>query len=120
MKLSLVTLLTAVLALAVGQTLARAAESGSQADNGKAAGIAAPAAPAPAEQPADAAPTLAPAEIETSAPATPWKLPEPEFLKELGIEQYGWLEQGATFNSLSPVNRWNGPVLPTTAATSTR
>ena len=31
-------------------------------------------------------------------------------LKELGIVQYGWLEQGATFNSLSPMNRWNGPV----------
>ena len=29
----------------------------------------------------------------------------------MGIQQYGWLEQGMTFNSLSPVNRWNGPVM---------
>ena len=28
----------------------------------------------------------------------------------LGIEQYGWVEQGVIFNSLSPTNRWNGPV----------
>ncbi len=112
MKRSVFTVLSVVLAVAVGQRLGFGAESGSQTENGeKAAGIAVPAAPVLAEQqPADAAPALAPAEIETSAPATPWKLPKPEALKELGIEQYGWVEQGTTFNSLSPVNRWNGPV----------
>lgn len=49
----------------------------------------------------------APADPE---PPKPWKLPEPSVLKELGIEQFGWLEQGVTFNNLSPANRWNGPV----------
>jgi hypothetical protein len=54
-----------------------------------------------ADAPAEAAPL----------PPQPWRLPEPEALKDLGIQQYGWLEQGATFNSLSPRDRWNGPVL---------
>ena len=54
-------------------------------------------------------PPAAPAEANQD-PAKPWKLPEPDVLKQLKIVQYGWLEQGLTFNSLSPTNRWNGPV----------
>ena len=68
----------------------------------------APAATAVASPPSDAD---APLDDAAPVPSTPWHLPEPESLKELGIEQYGWLEQGVTFNSLSPGNRWNGPVI---------
>ena len=28
----------------------------------------------------------------------------------MGVKQFGWVEQGLIFNSLSPTNRWNGPV----------
>ncbi len=72
----------------------------------------APVAPAPVEstQSSEAA-AAAPAAAEAVPPPDAmWHLPEPEMLKKLGIVQYGWLEQGVTFNSLSPVNRWNGPV----------
>jgi len=70
-----------------------------QAADAKVPDAAAPSLP-PAEQAAPAAP----------APPKPWTLPEPKMLKDLGIQQYGWVEQGLTFNSLSPANRWNGPV----------
>jgi hypothetical protein len=53
---------------------------------------------------------------ETGNPSTPdeakpgaWKLPSPDFMKRMGIEQGGWLEQGITYNSLSPGDRFNGP-----------
>ncbi|MGA2031432.1 MAG: outer membrane beta-barrel protein [Thermoguttaceae bacterium] len=73
----------------------------------------APVAGTSAKQPAAQAAT--PAASEPAATAAdcadkPWTLPEPCALQELGIKQYGWLEQGATFNSLSPRDRWNGPV----------
>ena len=50
-----------------------------------------------------------PAGEEPAAPQ-PWHLPEPTFLQNLGIKQFGWLEQGLTFNSLGSESRWNGPV----------
>jgi len=71
------------------------------------------AAPAKAEQASEGvAATAESAESAEANPAPnkPWSLPEPSALKELGIQQYGWVEQGLTFNSLSPTNRWNGPV----------
>jgi hypothetical protein len=64
------------------------------------------AAPAESQQGSEAA---LPAPEPPAAPK-PWTLPEPSFLKDMGIQQYGWIEQGLTFNSLSPTNRWNGPV----------
>ena len=30
-------------------------------------------------------------------------------LDAYGIKLYGWLDQGASLNSLSPRDRWNGP-----------
>ncbi len=80
------------------------------ADTEAANTAAAPAAPALATSPSAAA---APAEPAPAAPAPPkpWALPEASLLKDLRIQQFGWLEQGATFNSLSPTNRWNGPVV---------
>ena len=65
---------------------------------------------AKAEQPSDAAAPAPQPAAESPAPPKPWTLYEPEALKKLGIIQYGWVEQGLTFNSLSPTNRWNGPV----------
>jgi hypothetical protein len=41
----------------------------------------------------------------------PWRIPQPCFLQALGIETYGWIDQGVVFNSLSPSDRWNGPVV---------
>ena len=40
----------------------------------------------------------------------PWSMPQPHCLQAMGIRTFGWLEQGVTFNSLSPGDRWNGPV----------
>jgi len=68
--------------------------------------VAAPAAPVVAAPPSEAAPAPA-----APAPPKPWTLPEPAVLKDLGIHQFGWLEQGVTFNNLCPTNRWNGPVV---------
>ena len=45
-----------------------------------------------------------------AADPKPWKLPQPCFTKALGIDISGWLEGGATINTLSPGDRWNGPV----------
>jgi hypothetical protein len=68
------------------------------------------AAPGKAEQPSEAAAPAAEPAAANPAPAKPWSLPEPCILEQMGIQQYGWVEQGLTFNSLSPTNRWNGPV----------
>ena len=65
-------------------------------------------APVESAQTAEATPPAA-AAAASQAPVA-WHLPEPQALKDLGIIQFGWLEQGVTFNSLSPTNRWNGPV----------
>lgn len=48
---------------------------------------------------------------EETAPPAPqgWKLPQPEFLKSHGIDMGGWVEQGITYNSLNPDDRFNGP-----------
>ena len=37
-------------------------------------------------------------------------MPQPCALQSLGINMSGWVEGGLTFNSLSPSDRWNGPV----------
>ncbi len=49
-------------------------------------------------------------DLPTGEPNEAWTIPQPRALKSLGIKTFGWLEQGATFNSLSPSDRWNGPV----------
>jgi hypothetical protein len=40
----------------------------------------------------------------------PWTIPQLKALERLGILTTGWLEQGVTFNALSPHDGWNGPV----------
>ena len=40
----------------------------------------------------------------------PWTLPQLCTLQQLGINMSGWVDQGMTFNSLSPSDRWNGPI----------
>jgi hypothetical protein len=40
-----------------------------------------------------------------------WKLPQPTLLQKHGIAIGGWLEQGITYNSLDPADRFNGPNL---------
>jgi hypothetical protein len=45
-----------------------------------------------------------------AADPKPWKLPQPCLTQELGIDISGWLEPGVTLNTLSPRDRWNGPV----------
>jgi hypothetical protein len=56
----------------------------------------------------DLAPEL---NTEETAPAAPkgWKLPQPDCLKSRGIDMGGWVEQGITYNSLNPEDRYNGP-----------
>ena len=49
-------------------------------------------------------------DLPTKEPGEKWTIPQPPVLKTLGITMYGWLDQGATLNSLSPRDRWNGPV----------
>jgi hypothetical protein len=71
-----------------------AAPPGEAGDEG--AGVAA--APAP------------PAADGDEAALRPWTLPQPCMLSRLGINASGWIEQGLTFNSLSPSDRWNGPL----------
>jgi len=124
MRISLFAVGMVVLGLAAGRMPARAADVAempraaelTQDDGGPQTSLATD---APAQGPATAAPATPPSEAAAPAaepapappaPPKPWTLPEPCVLKQLGIQQYGWLEQGATFNSLSPVNRWNGPV----------
>ena len=41
----------------------------------------------------------------------PWKLPQPCFLQQRGIDMGGWVQQGITFNALNPADRFNGPVV---------
>ncbi len=130
MRIAIFTIGIVVLGLAAGRTPAQGADvaemplateaaqdDGEQQTQTSVAGdtkaegdTAAAVAPAIAEQSSkSAAPAAAPAEANL-APAKPWSLPEPRALEQLGIKQYGWLEQGLTFNSESPTNRWNGPV----------
>ncbi len=45
-----------------------------------------------------------------AADPKPWKLPQPCLTQSLGIDISGWLEPGVTVNTLSPRDRWNGPV----------
>jgi hypothetical protein len=40
----------------------------------------------------------------------PWKLPQPQALQQRGIDVGGWVQQGITFNSVNPEDRFNGPV----------
>lgn len=40
----------------------------------------------------------------------PWKLPQPSILQKWGIDMGGWVEQGITYNSRNPDDRFNGPV----------
>jgi len=125
MRLSLFTIVMATLGLAAGRGLVLGADvadmpvvetvkDGSDPQKGatfageaQAQGANAPTEPA---QPSETTAPVAAAAEAGQAPAGPWHLPEPKGLKEFGILQYGWLEQGLTFNSLSPTNRWNGPV----------
>ena len=48
--------------------------------------------------------------LPTKEPGEKWTIPQPTVFKTLGITLYGWLDQGATLNTLSPRDRWNGPV----------
>ncbi len=73
-------------------------------------------APSPAGNPAkaqgaqDTIPTELPASVQTAETDKPWTLPQPGVLQDMGINVSGWLEAGLTLNSLSPSDRWNGPV----------
>lgn len=84
-----------------------------RADDGIAASGATASEPAAGQAPAlsatDSANATAPAAGAAAAPA-PWTLPQPCVLQRLGIIASGWLEQGATINTLSPSDRWNGPL----------
>lgn len=40
----------------------------------------------------------------------PWKLPQPCIFQNLGINVGGWVEQGITYDSWNPVDRFNGPI----------
>ena len=42
-------------------------------------------------------------------PDQPWTLPQPCFFQRHNIRMGGWLEQGITFNNLSPADKFNGP-----------
>jgi hypothetical protein len=59
---------------------------------------------AAAEAMASADPGYGPAD-----PAAPWKLPQPCFFQQRGIDVGGWVQQGITFNSKHPADRFNGP-----------
>jgi hypothetical protein len=62
----------------------------------------------PAAEPAYERPEVE--DLPTNEPGEKWTIPQPLILRELGINMYGWLDQGVTLNSLSPRDRWNGPV----------
>lgn len=71
--------------------------------------------PAGAMDTTDAAAVPQAATVPDPAPAPaadpkPWKLPQPHLTQALGIDISGWLEPGVTLNTLSPRDRWNGPV----------
>lgn len=42
-------------------------------------------------------------------PPKPWHLPQPCIFQQMGINMGGWVEQGITFNSDRPADRFNGP-----------
>ncbi len=44
------------------------------------------------------------------APATPWALPQPCVMQQMGIKVGGWLQQGITLNPDNPSDHFNGPV----------
>jgi hypothetical protein len=46
----------------------------------------------------------------STQPAGPWKLPQPAVLQNAGITVGGWVEQGITFNSQNPSDKFNGPI----------
>jgi hypothetical protein len=69
------------------------------------------AAPASAEPAPPAATAATPPPAANGPPADkPWTIPQLRGLDALGIKTTGWLEQGATFNSLNPSDRSNGPL----------
>jgi hypothetical protein len=84
-----------------GSVEAGATASASPQEAGKAKADESPIAAAAAE-------TEAP---PSSTPDKPWTIPQPCVLQQLGVRTFGWLEQGVVFNSLSPADRWNGPVV---------
>jgi hypothetical protein len=43
-------------------------------------------------------------------PDDPWKLPQPCFLQNMGINVGGWLQHGITYNDRNPASGFNGPV----------
>ena len=44
-------------------------------------------------------------------PPKPWHLPQPCVFQQMGISMGGWVEQGITFNSDRPADKFNGPNL---------
>ncbi len=76
--------------------------------------VAEPTEPAPppptSESLESAAAVVASDELPDQVAAKPWELPQPEILTKLGIDMGGWIQQGITFNSLNPADRFNGPV----------
>ena len=48
--------------------------------------------------------------IQEEGPPPAWKLPQPQFLQKHNIALGGWVDQGISFNSLEPADRFNGPV----------
>jgi hypothetical protein len=48
--------------------------------------------------------------LRKSDAETPWTIHQPSMLKNLGIETYGWIQQGITSNAVNPASRFNGPV----------
>ena len=60
---------------------------------------------APAAEADDAGPVG-----EPCPPPGPWKVPQPCVFQNLGIAWGGWIQQGITFNSMKPADRFNGPV----------
>lgn len=50
-------------------------------------------------------------EEPTPASGKPWKLPQPCFLQQRGIDLGGWVQQGITYNALDPEDRFNGPIM---------
>lgn len=44
------------------------------------------------------------------APSKPWLLPQPCLTKNLGIKIGGWIQQGITTNTNTPVDNWNATV----------
>jgi hypothetical protein len=68
-------------------------------------------APATEAQPSGPAAQESPGPEEPAADPSggPWKLPQPCFFQQRGIDVGGWADQGITFNSKHPADRFNGP-----------